>query len=183
MYRYCGIISLLLLFLASCTSPLAKMGDLLAGDYPEQYFSDSAEHYSVSLPLEWKREEIPVSSPAYHARTTHWRISSNTAGKTSESRGSFSISTHKESAEAYAMKQGQDPQQATEIKLNFATCLQFASGPEEKKRIELYCQGRQNLFILDFALINPDKKIFKQIDRIMDSFNELPLSKEQDRKQ
>ncbi len=176
MYRSCGIISLLFLVLTSCSSPLAKMGDILADDYAEQYFSNSAEHYSVSLPLEWTREEIPVSSPVYRTHTTRWIIAEgNTTGPAS----SFSISTHQESAKGYALERVQDLQQATEKKLNFATCLQFLSSQDEKQRIELYCQGSQNLFVLDFILISPDKKLLKQIDRVMDSFNELTPSDEQ----
>ena len=70
------------LILLLCTIPLLLsgcLGSMLNGepslpDFKEQLYIDARLDFTIKHPLDWKRQQIPVSSPEYRPDSVIWKV-------------------------------------------------------------------------------------------------------------
>ncbi len=63
---------LLLVPLAACN--MATMAKQLTNEYNEQLYVDARLGFAIKHPLDWQRQQVPVSEPNYRADTVLWQI-------------------------------------------------------------------------------------------------------------
>ena len=51
------------------------MSKLPIGSFNEQLYVDARLYFAIKHPLDWRRLQIPVSSPEYRADTIRWHVS------------------------------------------------------------------------------------------------------------
>jgi hypothetical protein len=151
------------------------MQNMLIKSYPEQRYIDTTRNFALSLPQEWLKVEMPISSPRGPNDLIRWTLRQKGSAYGSLSLQQLPLSglVLEEVIAKFELKD--NPVKITEREHPLGPCLEFSDRlPDGQRRSLVAVQGRSNIFVLTFTWQQSENSQRQErFQQVIDSLDEL----------